>query len=451
MFKRVVLDNFRSFPHLDLDLTETRSRPARYALVYGENGSGKTNVVRAFRFLRLSVRTLGPPGPGPMGGLPSSDREYGEMFRRMARMLDSGEPPGFDSPGWEDVSMLAVSNRSAGSAGAMRTEYVFAPTGKDADYVMEFGEDGRLIRECLDYHVNGRKARLYEVVSGPEGPEARFHASFFRSAALEADMPEALRRFWGKHTVLSIIRAEARRSNPEYIRSSLCPEATEVLQFIRGMTVGLREGGGPGWFDPAAGTLPASARNILDAYEDAATRFFSRINPDIRRVSYDVEQYGGRIRYEMLFERRVGTEYRLIRACDESFGTRRLLGLLPYLMSLYKGGVVVIDEMDSGIHDVLMRDLMREVLGYGRGQLVATTHNTSLLRDADPKCAYILRDAEGGREIVAISSITRTQRNNNNEDRYLNGVFGGVPTIGEVDMGDIVEAFDRIREGGRRE
>lgn len=41
---RVVLDNFLSFGHLDFDLCG-RDGPLGYALIYGENGSGKTNLV----------------------------------------------------------------------------------------------------------------------------------------------------------------------------------------------------------------------------------------------------------------------------------------------------------------------------------------------------------------------------------------------------------------------
>jgi AAA15 family ATPase/GTPase len=110
------------------------------------------------------------------------------------------------------------------------------------------------------------------------------------------------------------------------------------------------------------------------------------------------------------------------------------------------GQVSFVDEMDSNIHDLLMKGLIESIVPDVKGQLIVTTHNTLLLENADPRSVYILQvDAEGGRSIQPMSSIERTQKNHNNRKRYLDGVMGGVPYMGEIYMSEI----EREYFGGR--
>ena len=98
--------------------------------------------------------------------------------------------------------------------------------------------------------------------------------------------------------------------------------------------------------------------------------------------------------------------------------------------------------MDSGIHDKLVFDLITEILGEIKGQLIITTHNTSLLRILEPKCAFIINvDLEGERDIRSISKIVRTQKSHNNQDRYLKGLMEGVPYMGSLDLDEIATSF----------
>ena len=44
MFTRIHLQNFRSFGDITLDLTAKNSKPRHLAVIYGENGAGKSNI-----------------------------------------------------------------------------------------------------------------------------------------------------------------------------------------------------------------------------------------------------------------------------------------------------------------------------------------------------------------------------------------------------------------------
>ena len=57
MFKKIFFQNFKSFSNLTFDLIN-RGRPKNVIAIYGENGSGKSNIVDAFKLLRLSMDTI---------------------------------------------------------------------------------------------------------------------------------------------------------------------------------------------------------------------------------------------------------------------------------------------------------------------------------------------------------------------------------------------------------
>ena len=53
MFSKVTVDNFTTFDHFEFDLVENKTdkKAKKIAIVYGENGIGKTCLVKVFDFL----------------------------------------------------------------------------------------------------------------------------------------------------------------------------------------------------------------------------------------------------------------------------------------------------------------------------------------------------------------------------------------------------------------
>lgn len=63
----------------------------------------------------------------------------------------------------------------------------------------------------------------------------------------------------------------------------------------------------------------------------------------------------------------------------ESQGIKLLFVLHSYLDKILNGGIVLIDEIDSSIHDVYLNKIIEFFSEEGKGQLIFTTHNTTLL------------------------------------------------------------------------
>lgn len=124
---------------------------------------------------------------------------------------------------------------------------------------------------------------------------------------------------------------------------------------------------------------------------------------------------------------------------EESDGTIRLLDLLPAFFTLGTPSsrkVYVIDELDRGLHSTLMRYLvelfLKTVSAETRSQIVFTTHDIQLMtqdifrRDE----MWVVRKSEGsGAELVCLGDFKDIRFDKDIRKSYLEGRFGGVPTL----------------------
>lgn len=122
-----------------------------------------------------------------------------------------------------------------------------------------------------------------------------------------------------------------------------------------------------------------------------------------------------------------------------------LLDILPFLLMGVNGETVVIDELDTGIHDLLVHNLLSNILDSVKGQLIITTHNTMLLEtEIDPAYIYtFMVDKDANKSLMPIVSYEdRKHPNLNYRSRYLKGMYGGVPISGDIDFDELWELME---------
>lgn len=122
---------------------------------------------------------------------------------------------------------------------------------------------------------------------------------------------------------------------------------------------------------------------------------------------------------------------------DESEGTQRLYGLIaPVLDCLRDGRVLVVDELDSSLHTLLVRRLITmfqtpELNPHG-AQLIFSTHDTSLLdhtlfrRD---QIWFTEKDADQATRLYPLTDFS-PRKQEAWERGYLAGRYGAVPFFG---------------------
>ncbi|MBN1588299.1 MAG: ATP-binding protein [Pirellulales bacterium] len=124
---------------------------------------------------------------------------------------------------------------------------------------------------------------------------------------------------------------------------------------------------------------------------------------------------------------------------DESDGSLRLLDLLPILYRLTKqDGVFVIDEIERSMHPMLVRKFVEfflKAVPDAKSQLIFTTHESTLLaqdlmrRDS---IWFSEKDNEGATHLYSLADFN--VRNDLRIDKgYLQGRFGAIPFLGGLD------------------
>ncbi|WP_271007248.1 AAA family ATPase [Paucibacter sp. B51] len=122
---------------------------------------------------------------------------------------------------------------------------------------------------------------------------------------------------------------------------------------------------------------------------------------------------------------------------QESSGTRALLQLLgPAFARLGSGGLLIVDELNSALHPLVSRELIRlfssPVTNPGKAQLIFTTHDTNLLSGGllrRDQVWFTEKDPTGATHVYALSDI-KVRANDNLERGYLMGRFGAIPFMG---------------------
>lgn len=123
---------------------------------------------------------------------------------------------------------------------------------------------------------------------------------------------------------------------------------------------------------------------------------------------------------------------------EESDGTQRLLDLMP---ALYKAvreqATVVIDEMEQSIHPVLLKEVVRKFAGDDetKGQLIFTTHEAHLLDQEymrQDEYWFAEKSPAGTTSLIPLSDFKDIRYDLDLRKGYLVGRFGAVPFTGDL-------------------
>ena len=127
---------------------------------------------------------------------------------------------------------------------------------------------------------------------------------------------------------------------------------------------------------------------------------------------------------------------------DESSGTKKLFGLLPFIAtSLLTGTTLVIDELDAKIHPVLLRHIIMMFnnmeINRNKAQLIFTSHDLSTMNNDVFRRDEIWFVAKGKAQNSKLYSLVEFKdtkggsvRNDEKYDkRYLEGRYGADPYL----------------------
>jgi AAA15 family ATPase/GTPase len=148
-------------------------------------------------------------------------------------------------------------------------------------------------------------------------------------------------------------------------------------------------------------------------------------------------QEGVKTVQELLFTQLgIAGYHKELKITSQSDGTVRLLTLIPALYeAMYQNKTIFIDEIDNSIHPNLMFELLKFYSNNkSNGQLIFTTHTTKLLNQQElmrPDEIWFTEKLEGSTQMYSLNDF-KLHNTLNIENGYLDGRYGGIPVIEEI-------------------
>lgn len=442
MFTKITLENFRSFDHIVFDLTEKGNVPKHLAVLYGENGAGKSNLMSAFVLLPELTRTM------------DVRDAYERLLTRDAIFQDEKMEKVMREQmrhSLRDMSAIIKDYRMIDCEDPIVAEYEFNINGNNGCYRVEFGQD-EIVHERLEYVLNRRRGLYFDcssdgilindtVIQGTNGKD------------FLVDVKETAKRYWGKHSLLAILLYEMKDKSNAFGRDNVTENFNTVLREFRGLSCAVSMGN-KSWEGlssklqvlkrPLQGHLSLRRETELDYASDFFTQLFTSVDLSVRKIFYKKEFHDDEIYYKLIEEKYIAGNYRRIDFERESAGNCQLLNISCYLLTACMGGVVILDEAEANIHDLLFQKLLEEIRPILKGQVIMTTHNTMLMEASFAREAtYILSvdpDNPSDKKIRCISDYRkRTYAANNIRNKYLSCEYGGVPELRQTEFQESIE------------
>lgn len=406
-------------------IPDSDERVLRAAVIYGANGAGKSNLLKALRFIKRFALDTRPKSSG--------------TGRDPFRLVD-----GDSKPSSFDLQFIA------------------------GDKLYRFGftvDDDQVIDECLLHVIGGRERRLYNRTTDAHG-----------SVKIESDF----KRVGERLHALTTVGGPSNQSFLATITSTLDapdvgPDLRAVITwFARDLdliephssfsTLGglLKEDAG---FLKFAASFLKSASTGVDGLHTVRTEVSEEElrslfpEPQLSKILADADDDGGSIGirdgYEIYIEKSDSHRaYRLgiealhdhnggppipLALKEESDGTQRLLHLLPALHYLQFGSAVYfIDEIDRSMHPALIFKFVEYFLracNSGQKQLIFTTHEANLLdlsllrRD---EIWFAEKNRDGATHLFSLTDF-KVRKDLEVRKNYLEGRFGAIPFLGDLD------------------
>ncbi len=446
MLSYLRLKNFKSFSDVTLDLRGAYGIPKKMALIYGENGAGKSNLMRSMLFLSNTLRTLRNQENEKQTKIFDSvdsvedDIDIDLFKETLLEILLDG-----DNIRINNLSSLIRQHKTIGSHENMFIEIGFYIHGRDGKYCLEFDNE-KVIFEELSFYINKRTGIMFSIREN----KIFLSQSIFLNKIYNLELLSDIQKFWGKHTFMSILFYEIQTKNRDYIIPRIGKNLINVIDWLSSYSVSCKDSR----YQIAKISIPFKfLRNLdngvvnsendkeLKIFENSLNTFFTSLYSDVKEVYYDIMPKGNKYKYTLTFRKQINGKILDIPISLESTGTKKLLEIFPYIFLFIWGKTVFIDEIDSGIHDLLISEVIELLAESHNGQFIATTHNTLLMEKLPSENVYIIDvDANANKKLDCISEYEfRTQKTNSIQKKYLNGDYKGIPYIGFLDLQEIVD------------
>ena len=372
------------------------------AVVYGANASGKSNLIKALQYMRDVV-------------LQSAALLPGQTFSQL-------QPFKLDATSGSQPTEFEVTFILAG----VRYQYGFAMNAQRIVSEQLLVYKAFKPQRWFERHFDAESGKdVYEFGPGLKGAKNLWEGAtrpnaLFLSVAVQLNS-EALRPVFDWFANRLVIFNEQSRLTPDFSVQMLKQEAQRkaICEFMRAADI--------------------SIADIEVASKQAMVHTISFDLATGKREETAGEQAVDEVKFHHITEHGKA----VFDLMDESSGTRNLLFLTgPMLDVLNKGQTLVVDELDTSLHTLLVQALVRlfhrPEVNTGGAQLIFTTHDTSLLdayglfrRD---QVWFVEKCPDQSSSLYPLLDFS-PRKNEALERGYLQGRYGALPLLRTQSLG----------------
>lgn len=444
MFRYIKLKNYKSLVDINVDFTEKKDTPKKLVLIYGENGSGKTNFATSFFTLFELTRTK--------SNKEILDKITEDMSSELKENISVEKFLNIIKNDFKETENIIKECKTIGSTDNMVLEFGFRINNKNGVYRLETDNE-KIVYEKLDFVYNKNTATFFEI----DNNNIKINENIINKPSYYKELLELTEKYFGKHSFVSILNYELIDKRQKFILENFNINLLDVLEFINNICLQINANYSvKGKISSSGcmlkipefneGIISKKDEHRLDTTEEILNIFFTSLYSDIKKVYYKKETKKQKIHYELYVKKLIYDNLIDLSFDNESTGTQKLLRLFPFLIGCVTGATAIFDEFDSGIHDILVKDIIENLYPSINGQLILTTHNTYLLESDIPKeNVYSFKlDSYAKKELTPMTDIEgeRIHPNLNIRKRYLNGIYQGTPNPMSIDFDEFAEILE---------
>lgn len=374
------------------------------AVIYGANGSGKTNLVNAFSYMRSLI--IGQ-----------------KNLRDFSFKLDSAcaKKPSYFEVVFFDTHKKRYRYGFESSKDSIVSEWLFqATSSRESMLFTREGQEFTLSRtnfaEGKALTANTKPDRLFiSVVAELNGEIAQSIVNWFSGVSVRSGLVsshhETLARIMSgddayKRRVLDILHSFDVQMEDVIIkeRERVPLEVSESADF------------------------PASFKKVMKALQAYMDEEDFKPEPQVLTVRkiYKNGKDAGKVELDLLE--------------NESDGTKKLFELAGYIVDvLTAGGTMIIDELESKLHPLITKELVAifnsKKMNNRDAQLIFTTHDTNLLKGSHfrrDQIWFTEKDKYGVSHLYSLAEYKEKPRKDSSfEKDYIRGRYGAIPFIGD--------------------
>ena len=370
------------------------------SVIYGANGSGKSNFIDAISFVKNLVSN-------------SINHQPGQGILQMPHKLDGYE---------------------------RKSDYKIQFIVDGIRYAFGFSLKNMLVvEEYLYYFPHGRKTKIFERTSKDYSAGRNFRNRF--NSCKDVLKPNRL-----------MLSCAANFSSVD--------EVTAAYRFFNDELVIYSSVNQDNWMNYSLHQINANKQTkaIVLKFLDALGTGIKDIHVDIKKEDLDVSHLPPFLSDEfkrILLQEKIdaipakvlyeGFETDLI--SEESTGIKKLFGLLcPFIDIMVNGKVLVCDELESNLHESLLFGLVNQFVntrGNKPAQLIFTTHETGLLNldlfRRDQIWFTEIKSADRSTDLFSLTEIKNVRKDENFGKGYIAGKYGAIPML-NLDFANIISS-----------